>query len=365
MTRPSYFSLNKEERRTICFEGQVRFGISPIGLEKDVWICWALDTLFRLPSALPMAFKGGTSLSKVFNVINRLSEDVDVTVDFRNLGSIPPDGAVLSGNQRKKLRESLERALKEQVAGKVLSWMREEAHRQFGSSAPNLFHESSDGCEKLLVQYPSAFHLEEGKSLDPFDGAYIRPEVILEFGGRNSTEPKESHTVDAYLAELYPKVAFPSARVAVLSPKRTFWEKATLVHLECNKPPHRTEGKGERIARHWADLAALADHRIGREAILDAAIAESVVRHKSVYFFDHDANYGACLSGGLRLVPSPQRRRDLEKDFHKMEGMFQSGKPDFEAIMDRLGRLESEINGRMRDRGAGGSDPDRSGGRRP
>jgi len=67
MTAISYFDLSMEERRTICSEGRARLDISPIGLEKDVWICWTLDTLFSLPGAFPMAFKGGTSLSKVFN----------------------------------------------------------------------------------------------------------------------------------------------------------------------------------------------------------------------------------------------------------------------------------------------------------
>ena len=82
--------------------------------------------------------------------------------------------------------------------------------------------------------------------------------------------------------------------------------------------------------------------------IADEAIAESVVRHKSVYFFDKDANYGDCLSGGLRLVPSQWRQKDLEKDFLHMDGMFQGSAPDFFAIIDRLGRLEAEINGLMR-----------------
>lgn len=350
MTPASYFDLTLEEQRTICFEGRGRFDMSPIGLEKDVWICWALDTLFRLPDAFPMAFKGGTSLSKVYNAIRRLSEDVDVTVDFRSLGTIPPPDAFLSGNQRKKLREQLERALKEHVTRRVLPWMREQAHHQFGDAAPDLELESAGGCEKILVRYPSAFGYLEGDNQDSSLGAYIRPEVILEFGGRNSTEPNELHTVGAYLDGLYPAVSFPSARVAVLSPVRTFWEKATLVHLECNKPSHRTKGKGERIARHWADLAALADHRIGRDALASAAIAESVVRHKSDYFFDNDADYGACISGGLHLVPSPQRSMELEEDFHNMEGMFQGPSPAFGTIMDRLSRLELEINGFMLER---------------
>lgn len=121
----------------------------------------------------------------------------------------------------------MERALKDHVADKVLPWMREEARRQFGPAAPVLDLESSGGCERVLVRYSSAISGAEEDDADPAIGAYIRPEVVLEFGGRNSTEPNERHTVNSYLAALYPTVAFPSARGLEIEINRVMRDRAS------------------------------------------------------------------------------------------------------------------------------------------
>jgi hypothetical protein len=216
--------------------------------------------------------------------------------------------------------------------------MKGEADRRFGPGAVDLTLDPSGG--KILVAYASVIDGHSG---------YIRPMVVLEFGGRNTTEPKATHTIIPYLEGARPGLGLPAARVEVLAPERTFWEKATLVHLECRKSEARTAGKDARLSRHWADLAALADHGIGRAAVADRALAEAVVRHKSLFFRDREADCGACLAGGLRLVPSRARREALEGDYRRMveAGMFHGEVPGFGAILARLGALEEEINGVM------------------
>jgi hypothetical protein len=333
-----YFKLKQQDQLDILDMVQAAVGISQEVAEKDIWLCWALEALFRMPAALPMAFKGGTSLSKVYSAIHRVSEDIDISIDIRSFVALPEDVGKLSRSQADKLRDQVIARLKEHTNTQVLPWLEGEAEARFGPGIVQC-HLDPKG-EGLSIRYPSAI-------TDPL--GYLRPGILLEFGGRNVTDPFETHLVQPYAAGLGLEVAFPGSQVRVLSPRRTFWEKATLIHVECRKPRDRATGKHERMSRHWSDLANLADHEIGTKAIRDRGLAESVVTHKGVFFRDKDADYPACLNGGWVLVPPDHRCSELETDFRRMvdAGMFYGVKPEFGSILGRLASLQDEINGRM------------------
>lgn len=82
---PEFLRLPIAEQRDILSSMSVQMGRSSQVLHKDVWVCWVLRELFASDTGVYMAFKGGTSLSKVFQAIHRFSEDVDVTLDYRDL----------------------------------------------------------------------------------------------------------------------------------------------------------------------------------------------------------------------------------------------------------------------------------------
>jgi len=126
---------------------------------------------------------------------------------------------------------------------------------------------------KIWITYPSVV-----KDTDE----YIRSQVLIELGGRNVIDPNETHTVSPYIAELTEGLVYPSGEVVVLSPERIFWEKATLIHFECNRGELRASA--ERLSRHWYDLVMLAKHPAGRSAIENRELFEEVVRHKKVFF---------------------------------------------------------------------------------
>jgi hypothetical protein len=130
----------------------------------------------------------------------------------------------------------------------------------------------------------------------------------------------------------------------VLSPARTFWEKATLMHVECQRGAFRT--RAERLSRHWYDLAMLADQVHGQAAVADRALLGDVVKHKKVFYNASYANYDACLAGQIKLVPEHAALAALRDDFQRMigAGMFTGEPPAFDAIVDRLRALEDEIN---------------------
>jgi hypothetical protein len=337
-----YFNLPPQDQSDLLDWASSESGLSREAIEKDIWVCWTLGMLFRMPVAHPMAFKGGTSLSKVFDAIRRMSEDIDVSVDFRSLDpQLPEDPSTLSRSQADKARSRLQAALRDYTTRVVVPWLERESESRFGKGILGFTLDAAG--EKLIICYPTAIQDLAG---------YLRPEVLIEFGGRNTTEPWEAHSVIPYLSAWPGGLEFDWAEVRVLSPVRTFWEKATLIHLECKKQDGRAAFRGDRISRHWSDLAALADHRIGRAAIKDLTIAHSVVRHKGAFFRDPDADYPACVSGRLMLVPALQRRRELEMDFRKMvnAGMFYGPIMNFAEIMDRLGALQDEVNESMQAR---------------
>ncbi len=130
----------------------------------------------------------------------------------------------------------------------------------------------------------------------------------------------------------------------MLSPARTFWEKATLMHVECQRDEFRTGA--ERLSRHWYDLAMLADLTHGQAAVANRALLANVVKHKKAFYNASYANYDACLAGQLRLIPGDAALAALRDDFQRMisAGMFIGEPPAFDAIVDRLRALETAIN---------------------
>ena len=323
-----FLHLPADEQADVIKTCAANLGRRPEHLEKDVWICWVLKNLFGMPQCLPMAFKGGTSLSKVFEAIRRFSEDVDVTIDYKALdASIDPFAPELSKTQQKKFSETLRARLKEHTHNVVLPYF--ENLLAAVAKREKAIELSEDG-ESMRIYYPSAFG--DGEA------------VLVEFGGRNTTEPSEEHSLRPYIAEEVKGLEFPSAKVRVLSPVRTFWEKATLIHVECYRPEPRMDAN--RLSRHWSDVAVLADHDIGKRSMSDRALLADVVKHKKVFYYTAHANYDACLAGKLRLAPEGPLLDALNADFEQMikNGMFDVEPPGFDTIVSRLRALEREIN---------------------
>ncbi len=286
-----FLALPAAEQRDILETAALRSGRPTVILEKDVWICWALRVLFSLPDAHPMAFKGGTSLSRVFGIIDRFSEDVDISLDYRALADgFDPFAPGVSRSAIRRFGDRLRSRVADytrSVAGPAL----EAATARLPMSGRLAVRIDGDG-ERVHVAYPSAVENPVG---------YLASEVLLEFGGRNVIDPNERHEIVPDLAALTDGLDWPAATVTVLAPARTFWEKATLIHVECHRG--RLAAGPERLSRHWFDLACLARHEAGRAALADRALLADVVRHKTVFFNAGYAHYDHCLDGRFRLVP--------------------------------------------------------------
>lgn len=329
----SFLGLSPRERSQILRTLGPRLGRAPEVLEKDVWVCWVLQTLFAMPGRLPMAFKGGTSLSKVFGAISRFSEDVDVTLDFRGLNDFDPFAPSVSKSRLKKFGDELKARVREHVRDVVTPWFQESFATEFGDEPRPIEIGGEDGDE-LRIRYPAT----------SASVGYLRESVLIEFGGRNTTEPNDEHVVRPDIAPFLPDLEFPNPQVTVLSPARTFWEKATLIHVECQRAEVRSTA--ERLSRHWYDLAKLADLEIGKRAIEQRELLVAVVRLKKIFYDSGHARYDECLNGKFRLVPNESSQAILQDDFERMldAGMFIEAPPSFNSILDRLRELEATIN---------------------
>lgn len=303
-------------------------GIKPYFLEKDIWICWVLKELFSLPKK--MVFKGGTSLSKCFSLIDRFSEDVDVTIDYREF--IPNlDLSKESKSSLKNKRERIKEEVNNYILNTVIPNLQAAFAREFNET---LNYKFTDG-EKLFIYYPTVF---ESKVDD-----YIKNNVLIEFGGSNKTEPNEEHIVQPYLGRL-DGLLLPTAKVQVYSPLRTFWEKVTLIHVECHRG--RLSVAPERLSRHWYDLTMLSKSWVRSAALTDKTLLNDVLQMKKAFFNASYANYDKCEKNKFLLVPNDNEIDKLKTDYLNMieADMFLNEPVDFAVIIDELNQLQGLLN---------------------
>jgi Nucleotidyl transferase AbiEii toxin, Type IV TA system len=334
------------ERADVFEETAARRGIGRAAIvEKDFWVCWVLSQLFGADglsdarsATPPLLFKGGTSLSKVFGLINRFSEDIDLTVDRALLISENenPEAPGISGNAQKKRLKILSQ--------NCAAYVRDQALPFLASTGVGTVEIEPDPeqefLQTLLFTYPKALRAAE------YGGtAYVNAVVRLEFGARGDLWPPETGQVTSYAAEEFPGLfSHTSTPVRALSPQRTFWEKATILHaIACSE----SIGNAERQSRHYADLARIADASVGKLAIANTALLLDVARHKTFWFAKAAARYDLAKPGSLRLVPSEDIQAELAKDNARMREMFISPPPSFSEIMRRIAEIESRVNERV------------------
>jgi hypothetical protein len=327
----SFFHLPADEKNTLITRAADKLDFSELIIEKDLWVCWLLEKIFSLP--IQMAFKGGTSLSKVFNLINRFSEDCDITIDYRYFNQTI-DLVNISRSQLKKISDELKKQLQVYVSGVVLPHLQDHVISELPNDGFEL--QLSEDGEQLRFYYPSLANGQAG---------YLRDHVLIEFGIRNCTEPCAKHQITPYLEQgLNTNIDLPKPIINTLSPLRTFWEKVTLIHVECNRD--RFVKSPDRLSRHWYDLYILNNSWVVTQALARDDILNSVIEYKKAFFNASYANYDDCLDGHCKLIPSIDNLANLKSDFLMMidAGMFYQDPPSFDEMIMSLKKLESDIN---------------------
>ena len=298
-------------------------------VEKDFWVVWTLNKLFsdvRLNKIL--MFKGGTSLSKVFNLIGRFSEDIDLILDWREVTKDNPLDEQPSKTKQVKFNEQINENAKAYIKEKLLPIISEILSSQCSCE----FDIDDKGNYFVNINYPSAFKDEA-----------LRPKILLEIGPLASWLPSASFEITPFVATEFPHLfKHPMCSVNAVVVKRTFWEKATILHQEANRI--KDKKIPIRHSRHYYDLAQMAQSSVKDEALSDLQLLEDVVIFKQKFYMSAWAKYEEAKVGTFKILPPQFRYRELKADYNSMRSMIFNKYLDFDEIILILKKLEDEIN---------------------
>jgi hypothetical protein len=321
-------ALSAEKRAELFRETGKRRNMSDAIVEKDFWVCWTLGRLFSDPDlSRNILFKGGTSLSKVFKLIERFSEDIDLILDWREISDVDPEAKRSKSKQalfNKQIQLASQQYLHSKLLPKVSSLLGATIRAYIADDDPNV----------IAIEYPAAF-----------SAAYIRPEIRLEVGPLAIWAPNATYQISPYCAEEFPALfSRPTCHVQSIKAERTFWEKATILHHEAFRP----EGNPQptRYSRHYYDLALMSKSSVKVPAFNETGLEllKSVVASKERFYPRGWARYDLASPGSMRLVPPEHVLPALKHDYEEMQIMIYGERPEFKKIMDQIRGLEEEIN---------------------
>tara|TARA_R110002094_G_scaffold45296_3_gene57143 strand:+ start:1583 stop:2611 length:1029 start_codon:yes stop_codon:yes gene_type:complete len=336
MSEPFLFSLSDSEKIDLFEAASTQTGVPAYVVEKDYHVTLILKVLFeelkptcQQHADTPFLFKGGTTLSKVFGCIERMSEDIDLSLHMDYLGYPVPEQGDASNSARKKRIEQLEAAAKNEISSKIAPFLA----KRLGAFSDRYLVQIADNGLNIDVSYPRFL------SDDAYGDTYVTPRVLLECGGKAGFDPNESHNI-APIALMATGQAGDECSVDVLGCDRTFFEKITLMHELNNRGADRL---GERQSRHIYDIVQI--HAAFPHFITDTTLLAAVVAHKHKYFSRAAAKWEEAQPGTLRLVPEGDVADRLEADWEKMADMFPSELPyTFAELQDKLRVISAVIN---------------------
>lgn len=317
---------NDDYRHDLFSKTAEQIQMLPAIVEKDFWVCWVLDALFTSPRWRDkMIFKGGTSLSKAFRVINRFSEDIDLILDWRQLGVTSDEPwEKRSNTSQDNYCKDINSKAADYLANEFVPSFAMELEKKLGAKIPVI----AQG-EEVTIAYPKVFSLE-----------YLRPIIILEIGPLATWVPHAQFEITPYAAEKFPELfTHKSALVVTILAERTFWEKATILHKVAhqNKIPVRH-------SRHYYDLAQLARSETKNTALSNLTLLYEVIAFKQRFYRSAKARYEEAVPGSFRLLPDADLFKELHADYDKTKEMIFGTPPSFESIIETLKALEYEIN---------------------
>lgn len=330
-------SLKESERRAIFEIVANDKGTNAQAIEKDFWVCRVIDGVFRgLPARPKPYFKGGTSLSKGYQLINRFSEDVDLVLSRRGLGitaNIDPVETAMSADARKRAVDSMLAICR----GYVQDEMRDRLGRLFPECEIEVDEDVVDG-QALRVQFPSI--------LAPDD--YQTPWVKLECGARGALEPDAERPIAPFVqAALGADWNLTTQRVTLVHPERTFWEKIVILHgFHCR---FRDEGDllsdRQRASRHYYDLAMMFGGPVGKSAVKKKYLLSDVCEHSRLVRFSRAwQKLGEARPGTLQIAPPDAFTPALAADYGRMKNMMFHNPPSLEWILEQLKDLDAAAN---------------------
>lgn len=324
--------LGENDRKALFHNTAAKMGMTDAIIEKDFWVCYMLDYLFhRSQWKENIAFKGGTSLSKAYGLIERFSEDIDLILDWRVLGyGIDEPWKNLSNTKQdifnKEANARAEVFLRDTFLPAIIADLTDE----LGENV-KCYIDAADP-QTVKIAYPNSF-----------SDALILQEIRLEIGALAAWTPVKNATITPYAAEQYERLfEEPVTEVLTVLPERTFWEKVTILHREAFRPEDRPFPA--RYSRHYYDLYKMMQTPVKDNALTDNDLLERVVKFKDKFYRCPWARYDLAKRGTMKLLPPTFNIGKLRSDYEHMQNMIFGNKPGFDEIMNAMADLEKTIN---------------------
>ncbi len=279
-------------------------------------------------------FKGGTSLSKGFNIINRFSEDIDLILNWTILGVGLLEPLEQRSNTKQDLfNKSLNLKAEDFIKNQLISDIKLNLSKLLKQEI-NIAIDEKDS-QIINFYYPRIYDTTDD---------YIKQYVRLEIGPLAAWTPSINVNITPYICESIPSAfELKSTTVLTVAPERTFWEKATILHREANRSVDKS--MPSRYARHYYDLYKISKTSYLNSALEDKKLLKKVVEFKTKFYRDNWAKYEECLNGNLKLIPPQFRVKEIVKDYDQMKDMFYGDVPSIDEILRQLEILEKLING--------------------
>lgn len=339
-------AASDNDRRGLFTTAAQRLGTTLQNIEKDFWVCWTLDVLFhRLPTGGPrLLFKGGTSLSKGYNLISRFSEDIDITVFRDDLGAKATTEELekLTSTARNKRLDAIKRACQSYINGALLASLNKAATMTMEAADRNPAHltvvpdETDADNQSLLIRYPSVADA----------GGYVVPFIKIESGAKSALDPHEHRTIVPYLSADVPDGdALEVVEVTTIDPERTFLDKVLILHglpIFFQKRG-RLYGTGQ-VSRHYYDIHRMVTEPVGKKASTDAKLVEDCITHARMFFYRKDTGLEAVRRGTFSLLPTGEILDLLRRDYDAMKTMIFGEVPEFKTVLESVATAEAWLN---------------------
>ena len=336
MNANNFHILPQDSKRIVIEQTALKQGLSKQIVEKDLWVSTILEIIFSLPFANKLVFKGGTSLSKVWGLIDRFSEDIDLAID-RNIFGLEGD---LTIRQLKKLRKASSLFVCNEFCEALVN-----AVKKYGLDEYLTIEAQPNGKGDKTYPEPRKIFIIY-KSLFDTELSYVKPQIILETGARSLFEPTQKASINSMVSDAFPTIQTSVVKVEITTAvaAKTFLEKAFLLHeLFTTNACFRAERK----SRHLYDLEKMMDKEFAIGAIKDDELWNTIHHHRNVFTHMHDVDYSPDIRDRIVLVPPTEHFQTWAADYADMQSsMIYGDSLSFIELIERMRELETRFQNR-------------------
>lgn len=325
-----WLKLPDNTKKNIFNEVSTKTGLPAAAVEKDWWVVRTLDVVFNTEVGAHTVFKGGTSLSKAWGLIDRFSEDIDLALDKKFLGF----DKEMTKSQVKKLRKHSFQYISEEYFPLI-----EKAYKEYGLLDVNLklTEPTSDDQDPLIIEvhYPGLTEKAD----------YIQPRVLIEIGSRSLREPFTVKEFSSMVGEQFNGQPFADKPVSIptVNPERTFLEKIFLLHEEFQQSEDKI--RVDRLSRHLYDIGKIMDTEYAKKALEDKELYQHIVEHRKTITPLRGINYANHTPDKLNPLPPVNLLSAWRKDYEQMQQNMIFGESlSFDDLIFRIVELKNLIN---------------------